>query len=200
MLLHKKTIEVLYTPDEHKDYIERLNKFLNPKNDPNITTAMWNKCVTLKGNVTKFYRPLTVFDYDPLAESQRCFAYSSPKATDKNNDLTHYSLPNGTKILLNCVILIPTKKLQIIDFPKEIGMAQSQQLKRWLIETEKDFKFVKNKSALILEQYKTIKYGLENIKFDSYDVQRAHNKMINESKVEEFCKKELELIKQQESL
>jgi hypothetical protein len=35
-----KIIEVLYIPREHSDYVERLNTFLNPTNNPGITTAM----------------------------------------------------------------------------------------------------------------------------------------------------------------
>jgi hypothetical protein len=200
MKFNKKTIEVLYVPNEHKDYIERLNKFLNPNNNPYVTTAMWNKQITFNGVQSKFFRPLTVFDYDCEAKSQLCFAYSSPKLNDNPNDLTYFILPNKTKIMLNNAILIPTSKLKIIDFNKEISSSNSQQLKKWLIETEKDYKLVRTYSSLILEQYRTIKYCIDKNKFDYRDVQRANSKMIDESKVERFCRIELKNIEQQELL
>jgi hypothetical protein len=50
-------------------------------------------------------------------------------------------------------------------------------------------------SKSILSQYRNIKYCIDNI--DSRVV-RAHNKMIDEAKVERFCKQELKLIKEKE--
>jgi hypothetical protein len=50
-------------------------------------------------------------------------------------------------------------------------------------------------SKLILSQYRAIKYCIDNT--DSRIV-RAHDKMIDEAKVERFCKQELKLIQEKE--
>jgi hypothetical protein len=76
--------------------------------------------------VTKFYRPLTVFDYDEKNTFQKCFSYSSPDSSTKKHDLKYYILENKTKINVNAPILIPTKYLTIIKFKHEINLANNK--------------------------------------------------------------------------
>lgn len=176
------------------EYIKRLNDYLNPNNDPYITTAMWNKEII--PNVTKvnyYNRFMVVFDYDEDKDSHKCFSYSSPKLNDSNNDLTFYVLPTRTKIMLNSPIDIPTKYIIKADFDKMLRVEMNSQIKRNLWFNKENLELVRLHKDEIYYQYQCIKYNSDvKGKFDSFSIQKAHSKMIDENAVEKFCKKEVQ--------
>jgi radical SAM superfamily enzyme with C-terminal helix-hairpin-helix motif len=164
---------------------------------------MQNKQMKPLGLSTKFYRPMIIFDYDESKTFQKCFAYSSLKSFGKEgrDGLISFKIPKYEKLFINCPILVPTKYLKQFEFKNEIEHEQRQTVKDHLEYLEGEYRATVKESGDILYQYKCIKYNSDYLnKFDFHEVQRAHNKMINEHKVEEFCKRELELIKQQEQL
>jgi hypothetical protein len=186
-----------------QEFIFRLNNHLNPKKQPNITTAMQNKQMKPLGLFTKFYRPMIIFDYDENKSFQKCFAYSSLKSSEKEerDGLISFKIPRYEKLFINCPILVPTKYLKQFEFKHEIEHEHRQTVKDHLEYLENEYHATVKESGDILYQYKCIKYNSDYLsKFDAREVQRAHNKMINEYEVERFCKQELESIKQQEQL
>jgi hypothetical protein len=147
---------------------------------------------------------MIVFDYDINKNYQKCFSFSSPKNNDSFRDLTFYKLPTLTKIMLNSPIEIPTQYLSKANLEKMKTNETNLNVKENLNRNIRNLQLVKKYKNEIIYQYQCIKYNTDRKSvFDFKDVQNAHNKMIDEYKVEKFCKEEVKLLsetdKQEES-
>ena len=194
-------VEVVWSDDKvSKNYIGRLNAFLNPYRHHSITTAMWNKEI-LPGveEVNTYNRFMVVFDYDEHKPWQRCFSFSSPKPDDVKTDLRYYVLPNKQKLMLNSSIDIPSKYLIKADLDLMKIHESNPSIKRNLDYNIENLKLVKSHKEHILEQYEVIEKNIwTNKKFHSNNVKWAHDRMIDNKKQHQFCEKELLKIQEAE--
>ncbi|MDR1991239.1 MAG: hypothetical protein LBP70_00705 [Mycoplasmataceae bacterium] len=190
------TLEIVYVSN---DYIDRLNVFLNPSNDQNISTAHWNKQIKIRNRktglkiLTKYYRPTLVFDFDSNKSSHKCFPLSSYKTTkDKLNDQRYgYVEDNGKikgKIILTKPIQVPTKYLIIINPNIEIKTEKIPEIREWLHNLNIEKREFERKSKIFWKQYLNIKYSRE---VDYINYSKANMQLIDENKVERFCNMEL---------
>jgi hypothetical protein len=154
---------------------------------------MFNKEILPEiGKINLYRRFMIVFDYDESKGYQRCFSYSSPKPADNNKDLRYFRLPNKTKIKLDSSIDIPNKYLTIANFNHLIKSEINSEVKKNLMYNIINLDYVKKFVKDILEQYNVIKNNVkDNPKFNTKDVQKAHDMMIDEKKQYMFCDLEL---------
>lgn len=161
------------------------------------TVPMDNKRMKPLGMSTKFYRPMVVFDFDSSKKYQKCFSYSTIKdeEKEKRDGLINFKIPKFEKIMINCPILVPTKYLKIFDFKYEISIDNRDIVRDHLEYLLNEYQATVKYKSDIIYQYRCIKYNSDYKQiYDPYEVQRAHDKMINEDKVEQFCKNELKII------
>jgi polyhydroxyalkanoate synthesis regulator phasin len=137
---------------------------------------------------------MLVFDYEENKEYQRCFSYSSPKDTDRKNDLRYYKLPTQTKIMLNSSIDIPSKYLIKANLEEMLKEEENMQINKNIRNNIINLNYARKFKKDILEQYDVIKNNVEdNHKFHKSGVKKAHYMMINDEKQFMFC--ELELLR-----
>jgi hypothetical protein len=135
---------------------------------------------------------MLVFDYEENKEYQRCFSYSSPKDTDRKNDLRYYKLPTQTKIMLNSSIDIPCKYLIKANLEEMLKKEENKQINKNIRNNIINLNHARKFKKDILEQYDVIANRILNHnKFNPNDVQKAHNMMIDDKKQFMFCNLEL---------
>jgi hypothetical protein len=89
-------------------------------------------------------------------------------------------------------MLIPTKLLKVIDFHKEISSCNNAHIKEWLTSLNYEKQQIESNKEIFIKKYQSIKYSI-NSNYINYT--NAHNQLIDEHKVEWFCKNELKTFK-----
>jgi len=132
--------------------------------------------------MSKFSRPMIVFDYNPYKPFQKCFVISECKYIDDENTpdwIIQYG--NDKKVLINKCVYINTKELKEINIANTIKKVKTiKPLARKLRRFFKLFGSVKRHSSEILNKYEELKskYECSRSVYGYTDFNEEQNKLM----------------------
>jgi hypothetical protein len=187
----------LKSPGQTKNYIERLNTFLNPRYKPDDPSAklagpkvFFSTKTIEEFNKTHSYRfPFMVLNFNPESSFQKCFVFSPTKPVDKK-DLSIFPTLFGSLSLIN-PIDIPTPYLDVFNFRRELKEAEDDVKKQELTQLENECTFVNANIEDIYSQFEAICVKGSEGMFDEEEIKKVRRKTLNFEKVNSFCIKEI---------